>query len=224
LSPMKKLPSTQKYLDIAEIRDDVLLMKDGSLRGVLLTSSINFGLKSESEQEAVVQSYISFLNSLDYALEIVIQSRRLNIDSYVESLEAIEREQTNDLLRVQIADYRQFITELISIGQIMTKQFFVVVPYRWSGTGTNKPKGFFERLREVSSPTAVIHLEEERFQEKRKELLQRVDHIVTGMTAMGLKVQQLNTQRLIELLYTTYNPDVAEPQHLADIKELNIEQ
>jgi len=218
----KRFPSTQKYLDVAEIRDDVLLMKDGSLRAVLLTSSINFGLKSEEEQNAVIQSYVSFLNALDSSLEIVIQSRRLNIDAYVESLGAIEREQTNDLLRVQIADYRQFITELISIGQIMTKTFFVVVPFQWKGP-QNKPKGFFERLREVVSPTAMIRLEEERFQEKHKELLQRVDHIGTGLTAMGLKIQQLNTQRLIELLYTTYNPDVAEPQHLTDIKAMSIE-
>ncbi len=218
----KKLPSTQKYLDIAEIRDDVMVLKDGSLRAVLLTSSINFGLKSESEQDAVVQSYIAFLNALDSALEIVIQSRRLNIDAYVESLGAIEREQTNDLLRIQIADYRQFITELISIGQIMTKSFYVIVPYRWGST-QNKPKGFFERLREAASPTTQIRLEEERFQEKRKELLSRVDHIASGLSAMGLKIQQLNTQRLVELVYTTYNPDVAEPQHLADIKELSIE-
>ena len=219
----KKLPSTQKYLDVAEIRDDVLVMKDGSLRAVLLTSSINFGLKSEEEQEAVVQSYVSFLNAIDFPLEIVIQSRRLNIDPYLESLETIEREQTNDLLRVQIADYRQFVTELISMGQIMSKKFFMIVPYRGEGVTVNKPKGFLERLQEVASPTAVIHLKEERFRSKLAALGSRADHVANGLTAMGLRVQQLNTQQLIEMLYMTYNPDLAEPQHLTDIRSLSVE-
>ncbi len=220
----KRLPSTQRYLDIAEIRDDVLLMKDSSLRAVLATSSINFGLKSEDEQNAVVQSYVSFLNALDFPLEIVIQSRRLNIDKYLGVLEQIEREQTNDLLRLQIADYRQFIVELISIGQIMSKSFFVTVPYSGEGaTALNQPKGFWSRIRDVASPTSVIRLKDDRFQAKRASLIQRVDHVLSGLSAMGLKVQQLNTQQLIEMLYTTYNPDVAEPQHLADVHSLNVE-
>ena len=219
----KHLPSTQRYLDVAEIRDDVLIMKDGSLRTVLATSSINFGLKSEDEQNAVVQSYVSFLNALDSPLEIVIQSRRLNIDAYLGQLEQIEKEQTNDLLRLQISDYRQFIVELISIGQIMSKSFFVIIPYRGEGIEVNKPKGFTERIREVMSPTAVIRLKEDRLQSKLASLSQSADHIITGLTAMGLKAQQLNTQQLIEMLYTTYNPDVAEPQHLADVHSLNVE-
>ena len=113
--------STQKYLDIAEIRDDVVILKDGSLRGVIMTSSINFALKSPQEQEAVISSYVRFLNTIDFPVQIIIQSRRLDLDNYIEELESKAKKQKNELLKAQIAEYVEYIKDLIVMGDIMTQ-------------------------------------------------------------------------------------------------------
>src|SRR3990167_1154544 len=110
-----KKASTQKYLDISEIKEDTVVMKDGTLRSVLLISSINFALKSESEQNAIIAAYVNFLNTLDFPLQIVIQSRKLNIDGYLEKLKKSEKEQTNELLRMQIHDYREYVEQLMEL-------------------------------------------------------------------------------------------------------------
>lgn len=213
-------PATQRYLDIAEIREGAVVLKDGTLRAVLVVSSINFALKSEEEQEAIIQGYVSFLNSLDHPLQIVIQSRRLNIDDYILRLEQQEKTQTSDLLRAQIADYRAFVKDLVTIGEIMSKKFFLVVPY---DPVSNKRKGFFSRLRESFQPAVSITLKEKQFQERRKDLMFRVEHVMGGLASLGLKTTPLDTQTLVELYYTSYNPDVAETQKLTDIGRLQIE-
>lgn len=215
-----KPPSTQKYLDIAAIRDDVVLMKDGSLRGVLLTSSINFSLKSEDEQNATIGNYVSFLNSFEFPLQIVVQSRKLNIDAYLEQLKTLEKEQTNELLRVQTREYRQFVQELLTLERIMSKRFYVVVPY---SPFSDKQKSFFSRLSETFKAAAIIRLSEDKFQERRRELLGRVSLIATGLQSMGLNAVMLNTQSLIELYYNTYNPDSSEQERLAPVEKLQVE-
>jgi type IV secretory pathway VirB4 component len=216
----KKHPTTQKYLEIAEVRNDVVVMKDGSLRAVLLVSSVNFSLKSEEEQNSLIAAYASFLNTLDFPLQIVIQSRRLNIDEYLLRLKNAEEEQTNDLLRVQIADYRDFVGELVKLGDIMTKKFYIVVPYNPLG---DLKKGFFARLKELFSPVMLIHFEEKKFFNRRAELMQRVSHITQGLLSMGLKAAQLNTYNLIQLYYETYNPQEALAQRLEEIDKLKLE-
>lgn len=221
LAKGKVSTSTQRYLDIAEIRDDVVLLKDGTLRSVLLVSSINFALKSEDEQNATISSYVSFLNSFEYPLQIVIQSRKLNIDNYIERLEKVEKEQTNELLRVQTAEYREYVKELVSLGQIMSKKFYIVVPF---DPLTNKRKGFWGRIREVLSPANIVNLQRSRFLERRKELMTRVDLLRQSLNSVGLNSIMLNTQSLIELYYNTYNPVVSQQQKLADIDELQVER
>lgn len=213
--------STQKYLDIAEIRDDVVVLKDGTLRSVLLVSSINFALKSEDEQNATISAYVSFLNSFEYPLQIVIQSRKLNIDGYIERLDKVEKEQTNELLRMQTAEYREYIKELVSLGQIMSKRFYIVVPFN---PLTDKRKGFWGRIREVLSPAAIVNLQRTRFLQRRKDLLTRVDLLRSSLNSVGLNSVMLNTQSLIELYYNTYNPVVSQQQKLADINELQVER
>lgn len=215
-----KPPSTQKYLDIAGIRDDIVIMKDGSLRAVLLTSSLNFALKSEDEQNAVISNYVSFLNSFEFPLQIVVQSRRLNIDAYLERLKTMEKEQTNELLRVQTREYRQFVEELLTMERIMAKRFYVVVPY---SPFSDRQKGFFSRLSEALKAAAILRLTEAKFQERRRELLGRVNLIATGLQSMGLNAIQLTTQSLIELYYNTYNPDVSEQERLAPVEKLRVE-
>lgn len=212
--------STQRFLDIAEIKEDVVVLKDGTLRAVLLVSSINFALKSEDEQNAIIQSYLSFLNSLDFPLEIVIQSRKLNIGKYLDKLETLEREQTNDLLKMQTTEYRQYIRELVELGEIMNKRFFAVVQYN---PASDSQKGFFPRLKEALRPTTILKLGQERFRRYHHELMQRVEHVIGGLNSMSLEVALLDTQSLIELYYSTYNPELADSVPLVDVDKLQIE-
>lgn len=213
-------PSAQAHLPIAEIKADTVILKDGTLRSVLLVSSINFALKSEDEQNALISSYVGFLNSLDFPLQVVIQSRRLQIQPYLEGLHEREKEQQNELLRVQIADYRAFVEELIDIGQIMTKRFHVVVPY---DPLTNKKKSWFSRFKEIIRPAASVRLKEKRFLDRKKELDLRVRQIQGGLQSVGLNAVQLDTQSLIELYYSTYNPDIAFAEPLGKLSDIRIE-
>jgi|SRR3989339_58264 len=213
-------PTSQTYLPIAEIKDGVVVLKDGTLRAVFMTSSINFSLKSEDEQNALISAYVSFLNSLDFPLQIVIQSRRLQIKPYLDKLIKLEREQANELLRVQIADYRAFIDELVEIGQIMTKKFFVIVPY---DPLSNEKKSFWQRFKEVLKPALTVRLKDQRFAQRRAELETRTRQVVGGLQSMGLQVAQLDTQSLIELFYATYNPDISFSEQLQPVDQLQIE-
>jgi type IV secretory pathway VirB4 component len=211
--------STQQYLDIAEIRDDVVVMRDGTLRAVLLVSSINFSLKSEEEQNAIIAAYVSFLNNIDFPLQIVIQSRELNIDRYLHNLEQKEKEQTNELLKIQTAEYIQYVKELISLGKIMSKRFYVVVPY---DPLSDKQKSFFTRLWDAFKPATLITMKEKKFQRRKAQLVRRVDNVISGLASIGLHAVQLDTQSLIELYYNTYNPVVSAHQKLTDVSELRV--
>lgn len=212
---------TQQYLDIAEIRDDTVIIKDGTLRAVLMVSSINFALKSEDEQNAIIAAYVSFLNNINFPLQIVIQSRELNIDHYIADLKQKAKEQTNELLKMQIYEYIQYINELISMSKIMTKRFYVVVPYN---PLTDKQKGFFARFIDIFRPVTLIRMKKEKFLRRRAELNKRVDNIISGLSSMGLNAVQLDTQGLIELYYNTYNPDTSANQKLADVNQLRVTQ
>lgn len=217
----KATPSTQKHLQIGEIKDDIVIMKDGTLRSVLLVSSINFALKSEDEQNAIISAYVSFLNSLDTPVQILIQSRKLDLEQYLNFLQEAERKQTNDLLKMQMAEYRQYINELVELGNIMTKRFYVIVPYSPFNT---KKLGFFQRLNDVVTPTSAVTISQRTFLLRQKELFVIVDRVMSGLTSMGLKAVVLDTQALIELFYNTYNPSVARNEKMEDINKLMIEK
>ena len=213
---------TQRYLDIAEIREDAVVMKDGTLRAVLMVSSINFALKSEDEQQAIIQGYMQFLNGLDFPLQVVIQSRRMNVDGYLASLKTQEETIHNELLRTQIRDYTSFIKELVELGQIMQKRFFVVVPYD-PAEGGEKGKGFMTKLTSAFSPAKIIKLNEKNFQSRRQTLMRQVSTIASGLGSMSLQVALLDTQGLIELYYSSYNPDVYDTEKLVDVGKLRVE-
>ncbi len=216
--------ASQRYLDIAEIRDDLVILRDGTLRSVLLVSSINFALKSVDEQNAIVQAYMQFLNSLDFPIQIVIQSRRMNIDNYMRQIADSEKTLSNDLLKRQIRDYREFILQLVKLGEIMQKRFYVVVPYSptdQAGGGTQR--NFFQRLQDILTPTVAGKLSEDRFQKMKFDLGLRVNTIVGGLSSMSLNAVALDTQSLIELYYTVYNPELFETQRMTDVDKLQIE-
>jgi len=214
------IPSAQHHLPVAEIKNGTLVMKDGTLRAILMVSSINFSLKNEDEQNAIVANYVSFLNSLEYPLQIIIQSRQLNIKPYLEQLIKMEREQNNDLLRTQIADYRSFVAELVQLGHIMNKNFFVVIPY---DPLSNKKRSFWSRFSEVVNPAITVRLKEERFLTRKRDLDMRVRIVESGLGSMGLEIARLDTQSLIELVYNTFNPDLALVEPLPALNQIQTE-
>ncbi|MFC1613314.1 hypothetical protein ACFL23_03195 [Patescibacteria group bacterium] len=220
MNKKKNVKTTQKYLDIAEIREDTVVLKDGTLRVVLLASSINFALKSDEEQEAIIQAYVNFLNSFEHPLQIVIQSRKLNVENYINSLQKLEKEQTNELLRMQTAEYRSFVKELIDMGDIMNKRFFVVVPYN---PLSDKQKSFISRLVSLFQPGITIKLGKKKFKRRKNALFQRVEHIRNGLSSLGVSAIPLDTQAIIELFYNTYNPDMGDKQKLVDVRKFQLD-
>jgi len=210
---------TQQYLDIAEFREDTIIMRDGTLRAVLLVSSINFALKSEDEQNAIISAYVGFLNNLDFPLQIVIQSRELKIDNYLNFLKQKEKEQTNELLKMQTSEYLQYIGELISLGKIMSKKFYLVVSYN---PLSDKQKKFFSRLLDSMRPSTLIKMKEEKFSKRKDELARRLDNAISGLASIGINSAVLDTQSLIELFYNTYNPGTSPNQKLVEVKELRV--
>jgi hypothetical protein len=150
-----------------------------------------------------------------------VQPRKLRIDAYLDKLWQIEKGQKNDLLRLQIADYRNYVSELVTIGQIMTKKFFVVVPM---SDLKSKEKSFFSQLGAILSPSGAINLSQKSFIRKKKELDLRASHIQSGLESIGLGTQRLDTQALIELYYNVYNPDISHNQQLPDVNALQVER
>jgi hypothetical protein len=184
-----------------------------------MVSSINFALKSEDEQEAIISGYVGFLNNLDFPIQIVVQSRELNITGYLESMNKKANEQTNELLKNQTLQYIDYVSQLVSLGKIMNKHFYIIVPYN---PLSDKRKGFWLSLIEAFRPIDVINLKEERFVHLKKQLESRIDNVISGLSSMGLNVARLDTQGLIELFYNSYNQETAANQPLDSIEKINI--
>jgi hypothetical protein len=163
---------------------------------------------------------MTFLNGLEYPIQIVIQSRKMNIDDYMESLVEQQRKTTNDLLRNQIGDYRNFVKELVVLGEIMQKRFYVVVPY---DPVTNKRKGFFTRLGEAIAPAAAAKLNDKQMADRVEQLSRRMTTTVGQLSSMGLDAKRLDTQALIELYYTVYNPDIFDTEPMTSLQDLRYE-
>lgn len=212
--------STQEHLDIAQIRDGSVVMKDGTIRAVIMVSSVNFALKSEEGQNATISAYVRFLNNITFPLQIVIQSRELDIDHYLEFLRKKEKQQLNKLLKMQTSDYIDYIKELTSLGKIMNKRFFVIVPY---SALSDKRKNFFSLLGESLRPATILKLKEKTFNKYQDKLDRRVSSIISGLEGMGVAATRLDTQSLIELYYKTYNPETSKNQDLPDLEKTRIQ-
>jgi len=203
--------STQQFLAVDQIREGVAVLRNKSLRGVIMVSSLNFALKSEEEQNAIIYQFQSFLNSLDFFLQIIVQSRRLNISGYLDKLKDLERKQENELLKTQTAEYRRFVQDLIAGGSIMSKNFFVVVPFTLVEIpGVKAAKGILKK-----QPT--ITLSEEQFQRAKSQLWQRMEFVSLGLRRCGLQSVPLNTSELIELFWSLYHPEQAEVGYYPEI-------
>ncbi len=211
--------ATQQFLDVAEVKEDVIVLKNGSLRSVLAVSSINFELKSTDEQEAIINQYQNFLNSVDFPLQILISSRKLNMENYLNFLTENEKKQPNELLRMQISEYKNFIGQLMSSTNIMDKNFYIIVPF---SPIENESKGFFSNLFNMFNPKKNILEKRENFETYKSQLFQRVDHIIAALAGIGLRIAPLKTQELVELMFNSYNPEIYNSIELKDSSQLEI--
>jgi len=197
--------STQQFLPIEQIREGILIMRDMSLRGIMMVSSLNFALKSDEEQTAIIYQFQDFLNSLDFPCQVVAQSRKLNITGYLDKLKELEEKQDNELLKAQTSEYRKFIEEIIVGGSIMAKNFYLVIPYFPLAEFSGVP-GFAS----YKKTDKKILLTEEKFQRGKYQLWQRMEYAVLGLRRCGLKSSPLNTAEIIELLWALHHPKEAE--------------
>lgn len=214
--------STQNSLEIAELREGMVVMKDGSFRAVVACKSINYDLMSSREKEGVEFSYQSFLNSLNFPIQILVRSQRVDIEPYLNKLAEINRNQDNMLLSDLMEDYINFIDSLSQSANIMDKSFFVVIPYYPVGDANKikeQAKGFFGKM--FAKPTAnVTKIDRLTWDTALDEMKKRVDSITGGLYQIGIKSVQLNTKELGELYYNFYNPDTAVYEPLGDFNSV----
>lgn len=203
----KKKPSignpTQNFLKLSEIRDDTIIMQDGTLRAVLAVSSTNFDLKSEEEQNALIYAYQRFLNSLEFHIQIILQSRKMDIGEYTGKLKGMMDRQSNELLRMQTGEYIEFINRLVESANVMNKNFYVVVPYDMSVKAASGGSIFSKIF--GTGKTQQISSREQSYLDYRKQLDERASTIASNLGSSGLRVVRLNTDQLIELVYNSYN-------------------
>lgn len=220
--------STQNHLKIAEIRDGIVIMEDGSFRAVVMAKSINFDLMSLSEQEAVEYSYQSFLNSLYYSIQIFVRSQRIDMTDYIEKLDKIRTEHDNMLLSLLMEDYVAFISDLADQTNIMNKEFYVIIPFLPNKESQQKNLNVAKESRSLISgignifsntPTHVV-IDEKKLEEAKTELRHRVQAVLSGLNECGVKSIPLDTQELIELYYDAYNPDTATRQKIKNFDDL----
>lgn len=200
----KESPS-QEFIDIDKIREGVVILKNGGLRAVLMCGSRNLELESVDGQNAIISVYADFLNSFDWPLQIVIHSRKLDIEPYLATLEEKLKAQKNELLKIQTAEYIDFVRKFVTLSDIMTKKFYVIVPFDPIESKSESP---FEKITSfIKTPSKKSsELPEEKFQEYKGQLFQRVDHITSALTHAGIKSIGLQTEELVELFYNLYNP------------------
>jgi type IV secretory pathway VirB4 component len=220
LGNQKSASSTQIFLDIAEVKEDVIILKNGSLRAILAISAINFDLKSTEEQDAIIMQYQNFLNSLDFPAQILISSRKINISDYLDFIDKKSRQQDNELLRLQVFEYKNFIQQLVSVSNIMDKNFYIIVPF---SPIENEEKSFLGNLMESFHPQKNIQKKREAFETYKNQLFQRLDHIASSLTGIGLHLTPLKTQEIIELLYNSYNPNLYTNPEIGDVSNLEIQ-
>ncbi|MFA6338535.1 MAG: hypothetical protein WCW87_00515 [Candidatus Paceibacterota bacterium] len=201
--------ATQDFIPMKEIRDGIVVLKDGSLRAIVMTSSLNFALKSEDEQNAIILQFQNFLNSVNFSIQIFAESRKLDIRPYIALLENRLKDQVSDLMKIQTGEYIEFIRTFTESTNIMTKSFFIVIPY--SPAILNIKKSTFGGiLPQKDKPTSKKADQSFDFEEHRTQLEQRISVVEQGLVRCGVRVVQLGTEEIIELFYKLFNPGEME--------------
>lgn len=211
-----KASPTQDFVPIQEVRDGIVILKDGSMRAILLASSVNFALKSADEQQSIIFQFQNFLNSLNFSVQIGVQSRRLDIRPYIALLEGRYKEQSTDLMRLQTREYIEFIKSFTEQTNIMTKTFFVVIPYTppiiGGGRGNIASSLFSKKSQLEKSAEKTAN-----FEEHRSQLIQRLEVVQQGLVRCGVRVIQLGTEEIVEVFYKIFNPgDIEKPIHVPE--------
>lgn len=212
----KESGATQQFVDIEEVKDGVLVLKNGGLRRVLMVAGLNFELKAEEEQNVIMLGFQSFLNSLDFSIQFLVHSRKLNIDGYLEKLRQRKETESNELLQNQISEYIEFIRSFVEMNAVMAKTFFVVVPYDpiVIPQGGKRFMDFLKFGRKIETPQI-----EETAEQKYNQLNQRVDQAMNGLNQVGLRSVALDDTELTELFYNLYNPETVEKKELKILRE-----
>lgn len=198
--------ATQEFVPIKEVRDGIVILNDNTMRGIVLASSLNFSLKSEEERTAITMQFQDFLNSLDFPTEIMIQSRRLDIRPYIALLEEQYKEQLNDLMKIQTREYIDFVKKFTESTNIMTKSFFVVIPYDPAIIKISNRGNLFNK----KNSDDQIKEKLANFEENRSQLEQRIAVVEQGLVRCGIRVIRLGTEEVIELFYKIFNPGDSE--------------
>lgn len=210
----------QDFIPFQEVRDGIVVLKDGSFRAILMASSINISLKSEDEQLAIMAQFQAFLNTLEFSIQFSVESRRLDIRPYLALLEDREKEQVNELMKIQTREYIEFIKNFTENTNIMSKTFFVVVPYEPSALHSVGKEGFLSSMfgSKKSSTPAATKARLEEFEESKTQIEQRMAVVEQGLTRLGIRVVQLGTEEIIELFYKIFNPgELDKPAQLEQI-------
>lgn len=198
--------TTQEFVPIKEIRQGIVILKDDSLRAIVMASSLNFALKSADEQQSILMQFQNFANSLDFSVQIFVQSRKLDIRPYIALLENRLKEQVSDLLKIQTREYIGFIKNFTENSNIMTKTFFVVVPYSPAVINKSNVTDVFSKKNEAQSAEKKLEL----FEEHRSQLEQRVGVVTQGLVRCGIRTVELGTEEIVELFYKIFNPGDTE--------------
>ena len=201
----KPAGATQQFVPVKEIRNGTIILKDGGYRGVLICSSVNFGLKSADEQHAITLGFQNFLNTLDFSIQIVINSRKMDLRPYLALLEEKAPEQKTDLMRIQLHEYVEFVRSFTDRANIMTKSFYIVVPYTPHVSAADTIS--FLKHESASAKNASA---ETSFEEDRAQLEQRLSLVANGLSGTGVRAIPLGTEEVIELLYRSFNPGELE--------------
>lgn len=208
---MASTKTTQSFVPVKEVRNGVVVLKDDGYRGILMCSSINFALKGEDEQRAIIGGFQSLLNTLDFTIQIVVHSRKTDIRPYLALLETRMQDQATELMRLQLREYIAFIRNFIDSSDIMTKMFYVVVPYSAGGGGIGKSTPAFLGGRPTPKDNGA-----DGFEEHRVQLEQRMALVVQGLASSGVRAVPLGTEEIIELLYRSFNlSELENPIHLS---------
>jgi type IV secretory pathway VirB4 component len=220
---MPNFANSQNLVEVEEIRESTLILKGGGLRQILMVSGVNFALKSEEEQNSISAAYANFLNSIDFSIQIIVHSRKINIEKYLADLDRKMAEEQSPLLQNQIGEYREFIRQFVEENAIMSKSFLVVVP--WQSAGVSEAVSGISSILpfKKKQPAEQAKLDEaakaESFKKNLEQLRQRTDQVTDGLSAVGLDVVLLNDEQLAELFYNFYNPETTEKGSLNLPKE-----
>ncbi|MBL7150432.1 hypothetical protein ISS86_00700 [Candidatus Microgenomates bacterium] len=202
--------STQEFLEIEDIKDDLVVLKDGSCCLIIKTSAVNFGLLSQEEQDAIIFAYAAFLNSLSFPIQILISSRKMDISSYLDRLSKLEENQRSGKIRSQIRKYYQFILAVVKENKVLEKNFYLIIPFSSLELGVKSAATLFPSKKKLPFPKDYV------LQRAKTALYPKRDHILRQLGRTGLKGEQLSSSKLIEFFYEAFNPQASREEKISE--------